>query len=416
MIEPGSARLIETTFHPEYSYGDFVARLLPQSRRHQQEYVVANEGGTLHGVKLREMHEGVKIEYNVHAGPFIKALAMAYTEAQQVLLAIDEINRGNCALIFGDMFQLLDRDESGWSQYGIDLSDIHQFALEEELKRLGKSIADIPDHLCIPSRSGGKPRIKLKLPPTLSIVGTMNTSDESVYYMDTAFKRRWDFEYMPWTGTGSGEAVQAQSSVLIEGTDHSWRAFLERLNAYIAERFMGRNVDDKQLGLWFLRRGRGEKARRLADLHARLEPLKGSTQCADWKKVFPSAQEYNNSTYLAIPSIIADFESYGVRWPSAAPSGYPEKLAEPLIKYLGEEIAKIDLVIPRAAMRNKLLFFLWDNVFSRDRTPLLNLIGPFEAHRPPPCTFGDFATDEHLERLIATLMAAPAAAADLAAA
>ena len=119
-----------------------------------------------------------------------------------MLLAIDEINRGNCAQIFGDMFQLLDRDAEGWSQYAIDLSDLHRAALETELERLGKTLADLPEKS--PSRS--TPRAfpaSLRLPPQLSLIGTMNTSDESVYYMDTAFKRRWDFEHMPWQGAGT---------------------------------------------------------------------------------------------------------------------------------------------------------------------------------------------------------------------
>ena len=68
-----------------------------------------------------------------------------------MLLAIDEINRGNCAQIFGDMFQLLDRDAEGWSQYAIDLSDLHRAALETELERLGKTLADLPEKS--PSRS-----------------------------------------------------------------------------------------------------------------------------------------------------------------------------------------------------------------------------------------------------------------------
>ena len=116
-----------------------------------------------------------------------------------MLLAIDEINRGNCAQIFGDMFQLLDRDAEGWSQYAIDLSDLHRAALETELERLGKTLADLPESRRLGRRQGHS-RIAA---PQLSLIGTMNTSDESVYYMDTAFKRRWDFEHMPWQGAGT---------------------------------------------------------------------------------------------------------------------------------------------------------------------------------------------------------------------
>ena len=74
-----------------------------------------------------------------------------------MLLAIDEINRGNCAQIFGDMFQLLDRDAEGWSQYAIDLSDLHRAALETELERLGKTLADLPESRRLGRRQGHSP-------------------------------------------------------------------------------------------------------------------------------------------------------------------------------------------------------------------------------------------------------------------
>jgi 5-methylcytosine-specific restriction enzyme B len=403
-IEPHSNRLIETTFHPETGYGDFVSKLLPQSRPHQQEYRVTGDHSSLSGITLKEVQEGVKIEYNVHAGPFIKALALAYSASENVLLVIDEINRGNCALIFGDMFQLLDRDASGWSQYGLDLPDIHQIALEQELNRLGKTLANLDSRLVIPSPSGGKLRIKLKLPPNLSIVGTMNTSDESVYYMDTAFKRRWDFEYMPWNGTETGEAIERQRSAVVEGSDHAWRDFLERLNAHIAERFAGRNVDDKQIGLWFLRSVPEARVVRLAQLRDQLEPLKGKTSLAEWKKVFPNAEKYDKSSNVLVSSIVKDFTSYGVDWPDDAPLAYPEELAEPLIRSLDNVIASTKLLIRRSAILNKLMFFLWDNVFSRDRTPLMDLIGPFDPSRPEPRTFGEFASEAHLARMLEALM------------
>jgi hypothetical protein len=105
-----NAQLVPIAFHPEFSYGEFVARLLPMSTNG-------------------------KIQYNVHAGPFLRALAMAYAAPEQnVVLLIDEINRGNCSEIFGDIFQLLDRDDDGGSCYPIVVSELTISALRQELE------------------------------------------------------------------------------------------------------------------------------------------------------------------------------------------------------------------------------------------------------------------------------------------
>jgi hypothetical protein len=400
-IEPRSPRLIETTFHPEYTYGDFVAKLLPQSRRFQQELIVDAPHNSFDGLALKEKHSGVKIEYHVHGGPLLKALALAFVSDEPVLLVIDEINRGNCAQIFGDMFQLLDRDSTGWSQYAIDLCDLHQTALEKELHRLGKSIADLPDEVPVSYGVDGTARIKLKLPPQLSLMGTMNTSDESVYYMDTAFKRRWDFQFMPWYSVDEGEEIKHQRLAKIHGTSHDWMTFLEAINEYIAVKFIGRNVDDKQVGLWFLRAKNTPAYAKLKTLLGLLEGLKNDASHVGWVKAFPGALVFDKSKNVNIPSIVAEVESYGIKWGGVA-KYHPETLAERLITVVQEEISKLpsQMEIPRDAIRNKLMFFLWDNVFSRDRTLLTRLIDPFAKTQSPSGTFGDFATDEHLAKII----------------
>lgn len=406
------SNLIETTFHPEYGYGDFVAKLLPQSRE--------VEGKSL-------------IEYRIHAGPLIKALARAYAEPQQsVLLVIDEINRGNCAQIFGDIFQLLDRDDEGRSEYGIDPSDLIKAALKQELEpfwkrlvekkqALEKSLKDIPNLETLKPKLFEQKQYELKLLeenleylpetlkaidgndyklhllPNLSLIGTMNTSDESVYYMDTAFKRRWDFEYMPWGG--AEEVPDFQMKAKIEGTDHTWHDFLGSLNRFIAFAFNGRNLDDKQVGIWFLKTEESTVSpEKFTQLKEALEKLKNQSDLEKWKAYFPRALPYTeepNEKRLLSNSIRSDLKNtHGIVCVGFNYSPLPTELAKALLDFINEPNAKVRaFVIAPAAIKNKLLFFLWDNVFSRNRTPLHDLLEKGGAKESKPVTFGDFSEE-----------------------
>lgn len=375
IVGKNNPNMIETTFHPEYSYGDFVAKLLPQTPLHREN------GSPV-------------IEYVIHVGPLIKALARAYADpGQTVLFVIDEINRGNCAQIFGDTFQLLDRRGDGWSEYGIDLSRLTKDSLMQELKIHGKTLGDlVPDYK-------GEIGDKLRLPPNLSIIGTMNTSDESVYYMDTAFKRRWDFEYMPWQGTT--DTPKWQENALIEGAEHTWCDFLEKLNAFIANEFKGRNVDDKQVGIWFLKAIHPV----LMALRMKLERLRGNGLKISWVKEFPSASNAveDKNTEQVAPKFVHENVAGAIRgisekqYPNLI--GNPEELADKLIRYLDTLNAKELIGEPKIThdkVKNKLMFFLWDNVFSRDREPLERLINPAKKLR----TFGEFASEQNVTAFI----------------
>jgi 5-methylcytosine-specific restriction enzyme B len=403
IVGKNSPYLIETTFHPEYGYGDFLAKLLPYSCSRRQEFQISFPGNIADGAALKELVDSPKIEYRIHTGPLLRALAGAYAQSEHhVLLVIDEINRGNCAQIFGDAFQLLDRDEHGWSEYGIELSDLFQAALEQELARFGKSLADLPQELRTEHGSGVT--FKLRFPPNLSLIGTMNTSDESIYYMDTAFKRRWDFSYIPWHGNADTVVHQLHCETVIEGTTHTWRDFLEHLNGFIARRFAGRNVDDKQVGLWFLKGSPGlAQAGRLVALLDRLEQLEGVEEHDKWAEVFTSATRFDKSTNLATKSVKTDFESYGVKWPDFVHSK-PERLAETLIEAIEAHLDDNPLQIRRDAVRNKLMFFLWDNVFARDRTPLATLVLRADETVPMPRTFGEFAAEHNVDAFINAIM------------
>lgn len=415
--------MIEATFHPEYGYGDFVAKLLPKTKP---------EGG---------------IEYLTHAGPLIKALARAYADLDQpVLLVIDEINRGNCAQIFGDIFQLLDRRDDGWSEYGVDPSDLIMDALKQEM---GEGCL-LPELVQVKAKDKDSKEIvsgyKLRLPPNLSLVGTMNTSDESVYYMDTAFKRRWDFEYMPCQrkenapDTPDTHKLKAQETAKIENSLFKneqivWGVFLRKLNKFISHKFEERNVDDKQVGIWFLkalnlpqlttRTEAVEKrivfSEKLATLLTNLATLCNNPKQEDWVTHFPSATIFPEENvkgkkkhgYLKCDSIKNTLENeYKINCVNFEFKIDATYLAQNLIKYiisgnlatfiepdevgcLGEiekEVTSVEPVITLDAIKNKLMFFLWDNVFSRNRKPLFEeLLKKVDPSTKEPRTFGDFA-------------------------
>ena len=149
-ILPAAIEPIRVTFYPDYYYSDFV-------------------GG------LRPVKSGSGMEYKFTPGPFTEALAKSFTE--ETYLVIEEVNRGNAAAIFGDLFQLLDR-KGGGSIYPITNHDLYQYLVDE-------------------CHVTGLPKDKIILPDTLNIICTMNTADQNVFVLDTAFKRRFRMEYVP---------------------------------------------------------------------------------------------------------------------------------------------------------------------------------------------------------------------------
>jgi hypothetical protein len=188
-----------------------------------------------------------KITYSFVPQVFAKAYATAWklylaagnasTAENQVYLVIEEINRGNCAQIFGDIFQLLDRDGDGFSQYSIDAD------------------CDFAEWL----RENGLGEGKLKLPPNLNILATMNTSDQSLFPMDSAFKRRFDWEYVPisFTDEDGNEKEAAKYEIDIpdvNGKNYLWKNFVETVNEKILELT---ESEDKQLGEFFIKPDNG---------------------------------------------------------------------------------------------------------------------------------------------------------------
>lgn len=240
-----SEQIVNAVFHPEYSYGDFMGKLLPAS---------AADG---------------KVRYAYRPGHFLIALSEAYKRwpnGGNVLLVIDELNRGNAAAIFGSVFNLLDRDDEGWSSYPISLSSMEYESFLQQLlpdaiefNLAGAQVKTKADHKLVEishllngikdrivENRDGKERLtyKVQLPPNLYILATINTSDESIYYMDSAFKRRWDWEYM----TEDGEILNIDTPHELE-----WSVFRISVNQFIKQQAKAiRRLDDKLLGPRFL--------------------------------------------------------------------------------------------------------------------------------------------------------------------
>ncbi len=310
-IERKSPNVIKTVFHPEYTYGDFMGKLVPITKDR-------------------------RVEYNFHPGHFLRALVQSYknlinaydkqkdeiNNPQNVVLVIDEINRGNSSAIFGTVFQLLDREIEGefkgWSSYSISLTEIefNQFSSMIGIKKydddkyelnpltypvLLKTFEEKIKFLNIDIKT-----MKIKIPPNLSIAATMNTSDNSIYFMDNAFKRRWEWEYIDWDEDGFTipKANYGNPNGCLSW-NVEWKRLVKNLNQFIKDNHnsvRGGRIEDMQIGYRFINTD-------------------------------------------------------------------PEPVTE-------------------SQIQNKLMFFVWDSVFNRDKKPLRKLLQLNE--QQPLVTFGDF--------------------------
>lgn len=207
--------VFRTTFHPDSDYSTFVGAYKPTMKPVADKYkAVAGKDE--------------EITYSFVPQAFLQSYVAAWNnQDENVFLIIEEINRGNCAQIFGDIFQLLDRDENGVSEYKIKAdADIRTY-LEDAL---GKDADGIKDgELC--------------LPKNLYIWATMNTSDQSLFPIDSAFKRRWDWEYEPIKYNNKEWVIE------IGNNKYSWTSFQKKVNDRIFRDF---SSEDKMLGDYFV--------------------------------------------------------------------------------------------------------------------------------------------------------------------
>jgi 5-methylcytosine-specific restriction endonuclease McrBC GTP-binding regulatory subunit McrB len=226
---------VRVVFHPEYTNAEFIGQILP---------------------KVND-----KVTYEFTPGPFTQIIKRAYLNPNEhFYLVIEEINRGNAAAIFGDTFQLLDRLKvgetdslgndptnaavntftEGWSQYFVQNDDINAYIREKEDSiQIGKIHFDS--------------NTAIRLPPNLSILATMNTSDQNVFTLDNAFQRRFDMELVRNEFDLTQPAVNAQYEAEIDDTGIKWGKFWGWINAKITATLKGlSSTEDKRLGVWFV--------------------------------------------------------------------------------------------------------------------------------------------------------------------
>lgn len=231
---------IRVVFHPDYTYSDFVGQVMPILK------TIPNEQG----------EDEKKLQYEFVPGPFTQILHTAYLEPEkQCLLIIEELNRGNAPAIFGEIFQLLDRNDNGESKYGIYNADIAKYAYTDLTKYDGWQEEAVAKE-------------SIKLPPNLTIVATMNTSDQNVFTMDTAFQRRWQMKHIPnrFTGESLDEKTINHVAKHLPNSEISWGAFAQTVNKKMHTANLGfGGTEDKSLGVYFATDNDLDEAERFAE-------------------------------------------------------------------------------------------------------------------------------------------------------
>ena len=244
--------VVRTTFHPDSDYSTFVGCYKPTTKEVEMRDVT---GKVIieHGQPVTENRIIYKFVDQSFLQAYIKAWKL-YAEAEdgvdpkKQFLIIEEINRGNCAQIFGDLFQLLDRNDSGFSEYFIHADKDMQKHLSNAFKGcfLKDSHKDTINSL-YPKEDDVVAKVLsgeiLLLPNNLYIWATMNTSDQSLFPIDSAFKRRWDWEYEPIKYKNINWVID------IKGSKYLWTSFQREINKRI---FDATNSEDKMLGDYFV--------------------------------------------------------------------------------------------------------------------------------------------------------------------
>ena len=237
--------VIRTTFHPDTDYSTFVGTYKPTTEFAPVLAIIGDKA-------VETGREEKRISYEFVCQAFLQAYVAAWKKVAEAkgstskkqFLVIEEINRGNCAQIFGDLFQLLDRNDYGYSDYPIQADA----DMQKQLKWLFGGV-EIENAESINALYDGRYIVKevlsgevLLLPNNLYIWATMNTSDQSLFPIDSAFKRRWDWVYMPIADAKKNYVIE------IDNDQYDWWSFLEAINAIIENTT---HSEDKKLGYFF---------------------------------------------------------------------------------------------------------------------------------------------------------------------
>lgn len=250
--------VIRTTFHPDSDYASFVGTYKPIT-----EEVDLRDcyGKKVIDEETNEVVKEERIAYKFIPQAFLEAYVEAWKKlgsSKKQFLIIEEINRGNCAQIFGDLFQLLDRNEYGFSDYPIVADKDMQKYLEKEFA--GWEITNKDEINQLYGEANMVNLImkgeRLVLPSNLYIWATMNTSDQSLFPIDSAFKRRWDWKYVP-IREGRDKETNAPLNWYINTGDkqYKWWSFISKVNELIGSLT---NSEDKKLGYFFCKAKDGE--------------------------------------------------------------------------------------------------------------------------------------------------------------
>ncbi|MHC0552588.1 AAA family ATPase [Salinicoccus sp. CNSTN-B1] len=229
------------TFHPEYTYHDFVGSFRPEPLYKK----VSNPNYSLLTVDGEEFQKGEPlINYQFVPGPFTLILERALkakkeNSSEMFNLIIEEMNRANAPAVFGDLFQLLDRDSFGESIYSVSNLEVLKYLRNSDVLNQDDK--------------------EFKLPSNLNLIGTMNSADQGVFVMDSAFKRRWIFKYMP---INLNEAIHKNELVPYNNQFVRWHQFVSKINNMLAT--LGIR-EDRHIGPYFLKPGEPQKAEMISD-------------------------------------------------------------------------------------------------------------------------------------------------------
>ncbi|WP_418324503.1 AAA family ATPase [Segatella sp.] len=250
--------VIRTTFHPDSDYASFVGTYKPIT---EEVDLRDCNGKKVIDDDTKEVVKEERIAYKFIPQAFLEAYVKAWKKlgsSKKQYLIIEEINRGNCAQIFGDLFQLLDRNEYGFSDYPIVADKDMQKYLEKEFE--GWEITNKDEINQLYGEANMVSLImkgeRLVLPSNLYIWATMNTSDQSLFPIDSAFKRRWDWKYVP-IREGRDKETNAPLNWYINTGDkqYDWWSFISKVNKLIGSLT---NSEDKKLGYFFCKAKDGE--------------------------------------------------------------------------------------------------------------------------------------------------------------